>query len=130
MNLGFHGREEICSLGTPILPSAPLPLPPPPMVEGVGFVWGQGAGMFYGESGFSLSSPFRSQREGGRGRGGMEVPPLRNPTITHTPGAAPGPGQGESKCVAVDLFSLFLFVLYGDAFLVFYTMRKQSPRDS
>lgn len=78
--------------------------------------------MLYGESGFSLSSPFKSQK-GGRGQG-TEVPhpqTRQSPTLL---GLLLGPGQGESKCVAVDLFSIFLFVLYGDAFLVFYTIRK------
>lgn len=65
-------------------------------------------------------------RRGGRGRGrqAVEVPhpqTRQSPTLL---GLLLGPGQGESKCVAVDLFSIFLFVLYGDAFLVFYTIRK------
>lgn len=61
----------------------------------------------------------------------MEAPPApgtrQSPTLL---GPLLGPGQGASKCVTVDLFSIFLFVLYGDAFLVFYTIRRQSPRDS
>lgn len=60
--------------------------------------------MFCGESGFSLSSPFMSQREGDRPRRG----PTPNPTITHTPGAPPRPGRGEAERVAVGLFSMFL----------------------
>lgn len=81
--------------------------------------------MLYGESGFSLSSPFpHSSGGGGRVKGGHHggVPPQtrQSPTLL---GLLLGPGQGESKCVAVDLFSIFLFVLYGDAFLVFYTIR-------
>lgn len=88
---------------------------------------GRGAGMLFGESGFSLSSPFKSQREE-RGEGVGDRPwrgPIpqarQSPTLL---GLLLGPGQGESKCVAVDLFSILLFVLYGDAFLVFYTIRK------
>lgn len=69
----------------------------------------------------SLSSPFKSQREGGQA---TEVPHPRarqSPTLL---GLLLRPAQGGSKCVAVNLFSIFLFVLYGDAFLVFYTIRK------
>lgn len=76
----------------------------------------------------SLCLPHSSPRGRGRGRRGggqaMEVPhpqTRQSPTLL---GLLLGPGQGESKCVAVDLFSIFLFVLYGDAFLVFYTIRK------
>lgn len=55
--------------------------------------------MLYGESGFSLSSPLKFQREGGEAEGGgrqaMEVPHPQNPTITHTPGAPPGSWAGR-----------------------------------
>lgn len=61
-----------------------------------------------------------------RGRGGQapEVPhpqARQSPTLLRLPLRA---AQGGSTCVAVNLFSIFLFVLYGDAFLVFYTIRK------
>ena len=68
--------------------------------------------MLYGESGFSLSSPLKFQREGGEAEGGGDRPwrcptpkTRQSPTLL---GLLLGPGQGESKCVAVDLFSIFL----------------------
>lgn len=78
--------------------------------------------MLHGESGFSGFPVHigRGRITGGTGQGGAPPP---NPTITHTPGLLLGPGQATPKCVAVDSFSIFPFVLYGDAFLVFYTIR-------
>lgn len=77
----------------------------------------------------NLDSVFPIQvPEGGRGQA-MEVPHPRTRQSPTLLGFLLGPGQGESKCVAVDLFSIFLFVLYGDAFLVFYTIRKDKVLD-
>lgn len=60
----FPGGEETGSLGTPCSLSCLSPHPEQ-LVEGMGFVWGEGAGMFHGESGFS---PLPQQvPEGGRG---------------------------------------------------------------
>lgn len=70
----------------------------------------------------SLCLPCSSPR--GRGGTGHRGAPPPSPTITRTPAAPLRAAQGGSTCVAVNLFSIFLFVLYGDAFLVFYTIRK------
>lgn len=128
VQLGFHGGETTWSLGTPHLPSYHLSPSPKQLVEGMGFAWGRrGWNVIWR---IWILSVFPTQvpegRRGGRGRGrqAMEVPhpqTRQSPTLL---GLLLGPGQGESKCVAVDLFSIFLFVLYGDAFLVFYTIRK------
>lgn len=80
---------------------------------------GEGAGMFCGESGFSLSSPFTSQREGDRPRRG----PTPNPTITHTPGAPPRAWAGRVQACGCRFVFDISFVLYGD-FLVCYTIRE------
>lgn len=112
-----HGAWEL-------LCSSLCHLSPPsnPLVEGMGFVLGEGRWNVIWRiwilSVFPIQVP-----EGGRGQG-TEVPhpqTRQSPTLL---GLLLGPGQGESKCVAVDLFSILLFVLYGDAFLVFYTIRK------
>lgn len=113
----------------PHLPSHHLSPSPKQLVEGMGFVWGEEGLECYMENLDSLCLPHSSsrgkagrQREGGDRPWRCPTPKTRqSPTLL---GLLLGPGQGESKCVAADLFSIFLSVLYGDAFLVFYTIRK------
>lgn len=111
----------------PHLPSHHLSPSPKQLVEGMGFVWGRrGWNVIWRIwilSVFPTQVPGRREAEGGGDRPWRCAPPP-NPTITHTLGLLLGPGQGESKCVAADLFSIFLSVLYGDAFVVFYTQEK------
>lgn len=122
MNSGFRRGG-----GTEPGDSAPWPpVPSPEQLVGVDFVLGAGGLECSVENLDSLCLPIQVPEGGGTGHRGAPPPDL---TITHTPGAPPGSWAGQSKRVAVDLFSVFLFVLSGDAFLVFYTIR-QSPRDS
>ncbi|KAF6074878.1 hypothetical protein HJG60_009301 [Phyllostomus discolor] len=113
--------ELLCS------PLCRLCPPPEQLIQEMGFVLGEGC--WNVTWGIWILSVFPIQvPEGGRGQA-MEVPhphTRQSPTLL---GFLLGPGQGESKCVAVDLFSIFLFVLYGDAFLVFYTIRKEKVLD-
>lgn len=63
-------------------------------------------------------------RPRGRGDRPQRCPTPKPDNHPHSCGSPLRAAQGGSTCVAVNLFSIFLFVLYGDAFLVFYTIRK------
>lgn len=81
------------------------------------------------QGGSEFSTPFTSRTEGSReGWGQPRGGPSPNLTITHTPGSWVL-GQGESKCVAVELFPLFLCctVMLSS---ILHIKKRQSPRDS
>lgn len=90
--MGFCGGEETWSLGTPVLSSATFVHP---LSDGGrrGICVGPGGWNVLWRIWILFVFPIQAPEGRGRGRGGMEVPPA-NPTITHTPGAAPGSWAG------------------------------------
>ena len=93
----------------------------------MGFVGGEGGWSVMWRIWILSVFPIQVPEGRGEGEGGETGPEVPHPQTRQSPtllGLILGPGEGESKCVTVDLFSIFLFVLYGDAFLVFYTIRK------